>query len=277
MKRASTIAWMLAIALTVYVVARNRGSPEREKQPARATDVVSVAAPASAPSTPRIPPTPEPQAQQAQPSDEERAAAIKDAMTKAMADSRDAFVAGLVAKGLARADSERIAQRMIEGLANCLFEAAVLEYEAQGVGLRGFMDLAEILWNQPFELSANPNHVASVAETCTTNVSQQAGIPLPDGAELPGRDIAARFSAGLESPFWAAEMEARIRDHIASYPGLTLTGLLVKCREDGCNVMMVGRAVPFFELEFDRFAEQNGFKHATPGGNGDRRFVWLQR
>jgi hypothetical protein len=276
MKRDSVVAWVLAIAVTVYVVSRNRDSTEPREMASPGTEVVSVVAPASAPPTPQSPPAPA-GAQQAQLSDEERAAAIKHAMTKAMADSRDAFVAGLVAQGLARADSEQIAQRMIEGLADCLFEAALEEYEAHGVGVRDFMDLAEILWNQPVELSANPNLVASVAEPCTTNVSQQAGIPLPAGAESPGRDIAARFSAGLESPIWAAEMEARIRDHIASYPDLTLSRLLVKCREDGCNVMMVGRAVPFFELEFDHFAEQNGFTQVTPGGNRDRRFVWLQR
>lgn len=220
MKRASTVAWVLAVAVTVYVVGRNRDSTESRETPSPGTKVVTVAAPASALPTPQSPPVPA-GAQQAQLSDEERAAAIKHAMTKAMADSRDAFVARLVAQGLARADSEQIAQRMIEGLADCLFEAALEEYEAQGVGLHDFMDLAEILWNQPVELSANPDHVASVAEPCTTNVSQQAGILLPAGAESPGRDIAARFSAGLESPFWAAEMETRIRDHIASYPDLT--------------------------------------------------------
>jgi hypothetical protein len=198
-------------------------------------------------------------------------------MTKTMADSRDAFVTALVAQGLARVESDQIAQRMIEGLADCLFEAALKEYEAQGIGLREFMDVAEILWNQPVELSASPHHVRSVAEPCATNVSQQAGILLPVGAEPPGSDIAARFSAGLESPFWAAAMETRITDHIASHSAVALTRLLVKCREDGCNVMMVGTAVPLFELEFNRFAEQNGFKHAIPGGDSNRRLVWLQR
>lgn len=277
MRRALTAACVLAIAVMVYVVSGHRDSPAPRETESLATAVGSLDAPASTLPTQRSPPIAEPRAPQTQLTDEERAAAIKYAMTKAMTESRDAFVAGLVTQGLARVDSEQIAQRMIDGLADCLFEAAVQEYQAQGVGLKEFMDVAEILWNQPVDLSSNPNQVTSVAEPCTTNISQQAGILLPVGIESPGSAIAARFSAGLESPFWAGEMEARIRDHIASYPAPTLTRLLIQCREDGCNVMMVGAAVPLFELEFDRFAEQNGFKHAIPGGDSNRRFVWLQR
>jgi hypothetical protein len=72
-------------------------------------------------------------------------------------------------------------------------------------------------------------------------------------------------------------MEARIREHIASHPRLEITDTLTTCREEGCSVMLVGRDIRIFDLEFERFAEQNGFEHAVLGGDSDRRFVWLQR
>jgi hypothetical protein len=195
-----------------------------------------------------------------------------------MAESRDAYAKGLAASGLASADSNRIAQRFTDGLADCVFEAARKEYEAQGVRLKEFLDGAEIVWSQPVELGIrNLGRIQSRAAPCIATVSQQAGIPMPTNYGSAANDIVERFSAGLEPPPWAGEMQTRIREHLASHPALDLTEVLINCREEGCSVMMVGRDIRIFDLEFDRFAEQNGFKHAVLGGGSSRRFVWLQR
>ena len=48
-------------------------------------------------------------------------------------------------------------------------------------------------------------------------------------------------------------------------------------RDDGCNVLIAGHDIRVFDLESDRFAEQNGFRHAIVGGDSGLRTVWLQR
>ena len=207
----------------------------------------------------------------------ERITAIKHAMSKAMSEFRETILNGLVAQGLAPIDSEQTAQRFIEGFADCLFEAARREYETQGISVEEFLDRIEIVWTQPVESTTNLNRVQSAAAPCVANVGQQAGIPFPANFGTAANEISERFSAEIESPPWADEMEDRIRDHVASQPELVLTGLLVTCRENGCNVMMVGRDIRIFDLEFDVFAEQNGFKHAVLGGDSNRRLVWLPR
>jgi hypothetical protein len=40
---------------------------------------------------------------------------------------------------------------------------------------------------------------------------------------------------------------------------------------------MVGRAIRIFDLEFDVFAEQNGFGRAVLRGDSNARSVWLPR
>ena len=56
-----------------------------------------------------------------------------------------------------------------------------------------------------------------------------------------------------------------------------LTRVLVQCRDDGCNVLIAGHGIHVFDLEFDRFAERNGFRHAIVGGDSGLRTVWLPR
>jgi len=53
--------------------------------------------------------------------------------------------------------------------------------------------------------------------------------------------------------------------------------LLVKCRQEGCNALIGGHDIPIFDLDFDVFAERNGFHHALVGGDSNHRTVWLQR
>jgi hypothetical protein len=177
-------------------------------------------------------------------------------------------------QGLESADSEQIAQAFIERFAACIFDAARNDSEAQGMDVKEFLDGAEIVWAQPAQAILNLGRVQASAVPCVTNVAQQAGIRLPDNL---GVDVADRLAANVDSPPWAKEMEARIRAHIASHSAIALTGLLVKCRSNGCNVMMGGRDVPIFDYDFDVFAEQNGFLHAVIGGDERSRFVWLQR
>jgi hypothetical protein len=70
-------------------------------------------------------------------------------------------------------------------------------------------------------------------------------------------------------------MEGKIRAHIKQYSDVSLTDLRIKCEERGCLVLMRGPKIPIFELDFDRFAEENGFASALPGGDASRRIVWL--
>jgi hypothetical protein len=275
MRRIQIVALVLAVTATVYVASTKDASsppPQSLSPPTPIGEPMLTGANAPVSSAAEVAESSPPERL----SNEGRVSAIKQAMAKSMAESRDAFASELVAQGLAQADSEPIAQRMIEGIADCLFEAARQQYEAQGIDLRDFLDWAEILWSQPVEASATPSRVAAAAAPCVDNASQQAGISLPTGFESPGSDIAARFSAGLESPPWAGDMEARIRDHIAAHSAVPPTRLLVKCRDSGCNAMLVGRDIQIFALQFDLFAEQNGFKHAILGGDS-YRFVWLER
>jgi hypothetical protein len=274
MTRAPTVILVVAVAAAAYVIA-TRHSPTRQPPSTENSSAASVATRAAAPSI--SPDTPSEAPPRIQLSDEQRAVAIKHAISKALADSRDEFAKGLAASGLASADSRPIAQRFVDGMADCLFEAARNEYAARGVGFKEFLDGAEIVWSQPIEVDAKSvSRIQSVASPCIANASQQAGIPTPIDYGSAADHVAARLSAGLESPPWAAEMEARIRDHIARHPGVA--GTLIKCRNDGCNVMLEGAAIRVFDLEFDRFAEQNGFRHAVLGGHtNSRRFVWLQR
>jgi len=206
---------------------------------------------------------------------EERAAALKRMMSESMALPQDGLVDGLVARGLARVDSERVAQRFRDGLADCLFEAARTEYEAQGIGLKEFLDGAEMVWMRALGY-INLNRVPSTAVPCVANISQQTGVPLPADFGSAGSYL-DRMPPVPPSPTWGADMEARIREHIASYAAPSITSVLVKCVDNGCNAFIVGRDVRIFDLEFDVFAEQNGFKHAVLGGDSNRRFVWLQR
>jgi hypothetical protein len=275
MIRALAVVFVLAVAGTAYVIStRHVASPPLPPHPiesARAGPTTTDAVESRGPTGPLNEVLPVTQL-----SDPQRVVAIKRAISKAMADSRDEVTRGLAASGLAAADSEPIAQRFIDGVADCIFEAARNEYEAQGVALKEFLDGTEIVWSQPIEMGTRDlRPIQSRAAPCVADASQQAGLPMPASYGSAADDIIERFSAGLESPPWGAEMEARIRDHIASHDR-ALAGILVKCRDDGCNVMMVGD-VRIFDLEFDRFAEQNGFQHAVLGGDTSHRLVWLQR
>ena len=273
--------WVVALALAataaLYVALSNETSELQERSPPPAVEAIAAGAGAqldkieSEQKFARRPPEPSIPVEQS--SNEQRAAGIKRAMSEALASSREDFAKELVAQGLGSADSEQIAQTFIERFAECVFDAARRDYEAQGLDLKEFLDGAEIVWAQPVQ-SLNLRRVQSSAVPCVTNVAQQAGIRLPDNL---GVDLADRLAVNVDSPPWANEMEARIRAHIASYSSIKLSGLLVKCRTNGCNVMMGGRDIPIFDFEFDVFAEQNGFTHAVVGGDERSRFVWLQR
>jgi hypothetical protein len=171
---------------------------------------------------------------------------------------------------LATADAERIAQRFAQGIADCVLEAVRTEYEA-----RGKPDGEQMSWTQTMAYWGL-NRVQSAAVPCAANISQQTGIPLP--ADFgSGGSIEDDASPERPSPPWAPEMERRIRDYIASYSAPEIKTVIAECVEEGCNVMLVGRDIRIFDLEFDVFAETNGFQHAVLRGDGSFRFVWLQR
>jgi hypothetical protein len=276
--RSWIVASVLAAMATAYIIS-TKHAPE-PPQPSSSSPPIEIhsAAPIAnarvesvSPAQALAEPIPEPA------SNEERAAVIKQTMTEALAPSREVLVNGLVARGLAPEDSEQVAQRFVEGFADCLFEAARKDYEAQGLGIKEFLDGAEMVWTQTLAY-VSLNRVQAAAVPCVANISQQTGIPLPANFGSGGSTSTEPISPPAPPPPWAADMEARIRDHIAAYPELGITSVLVECVENGCNVLMVGRGnIRVFDLEFDVFAEQNGFKHAVLFGDGNRRSVRLNR
>jgi hypothetical protein len=205
-------------------------------------------------------------------SPDERAAAVKRMLTLAMGVERESVTKELVEQGLSLADAEQMGRRAVEGIADCLFDAARSQYEAQG-NLSEFLDHTAIDW---VLAATNLNRVRDVMAPCLANVRQQAGLPLP--AEQPPRGSPdERVTLPPPPPPWAAEMDSRIRDHIASHPGLGVTDVFVQCREEGCGAMLVGSDIRIFDFEFDVFAEHNGFQKAVVGGDRDRRLVSLER
>jgi hypothetical protein len=210
--------------------------------------------------------------------DEERAAAIKHAISNALAKARESYAKALQDSGLASADSQRIAQQLVDEVAGCIFEAALAESAASGVDRQEFLTGAEVIWSQPTEASVGVigRGVRSSAVPCVANAYQLAGITMPDYFASAGNEVPEPITSSAPPP-WAAEMEVRLREHISSYRALDLTGVLVKCREQGCQALIVGHDIPIFDLEFDVFAERNGFRSAIVGGDSSHRIVWLQR
>jgi hypothetical protein len=83
----------------------------------------------------------------------------------------------------------------------------------------------------------------------------------------------------VEVPSWSDEMEGNILSYIARYPGLELTELQVQCAVSECVIFMGGRSVPVYQMGFDVFANDNGFRSAviqTMDG-GPNRIVYLRR
>ena len=90
--------------------------------------------------------------------------------------------------------------------------------------------------------------------------------------------ITGRPLPDVESPPWSDEMESAILSHIGRHPGLKLTNLQVQCAEDGCLILLIGRDIPVYELDFDAFATEHGFSAALIRGDGIQdRTVFLRR
>jgi hypothetical protein len=208
----------------------------------------------------------------AQRSTDERAAAVKHTLTSVMASERDEVAEMLIGQGLSRVDAERMGERFLKGYVDCLFDAVREQYEAHGASVNEFLDRAEQGWSHVLD-AYDINQARWAMAACIANISQQTGISLPaDYTSVGSPDEGAP-----PPPPWAAEMENRIRDHVASRPELGVTDVLVDCRQAGCNVMLVGRDIRIFDFDFDLFAEQNGFAHAVVRGERNRRLVWLER
>jgi hypothetical protein len=190
-----------------------------------------------------------------------------------MGAQRDILVEQLSEQGLSREDAERMGQRAVEGFADCLFENVRKQYEAQG-NLSEFLEHTDdTAW---LEAATRLNSVRASTAPCLANVAQQVGITLPE-SPTSGGNLDERIILPPEPPSWGAEMERRIRDHVASRPELGVTDVVVTCREQGCSALLVGRDIRVFDFDFDAFAEQNGFQKAVVGGPPNGRSVWLER
>jgi hypothetical protein len=270
---------LLVVAATTYFIATRKSEPLHQSV-SPPTEIDSVSPAPIAPPVEPISSTQESDESIPIPipegSTEERAAAVKHTLTLGMGPERDAMSERLVAQGLSRVDAEKVAQRFVEGYADCLFDATRRQYESQGTSLNEFLEHAERSWTQllaAFQL----NRVRSRMASCMANISQQTGIPLGSPDYASGGSFDDRITPPPPLPSWAAEMDSRIRDHVASRPDLGVTDVLIECREEGCSVMLVGRDIRIFEFEFDVFAQQNGFQKAVLRGDSTRRLVWLER
>jgi hypothetical protein len=217
--------------------------------------------------TPEVVSTPDPPPRSA----EERTKAIKAAMRRSVAGTQNRFIDQLVAKGLARSDSERMVNEFANGLVDCLFEAALADNKSRYT-LDEFLHGAEMLWTNGTS-QIDPQRVPTSAVGCAANVAQQAGLSIDfEPSNRRGTEPVVPAS-GMN----AREMEATILGHIATHPELALTDLFVHCDPRGCEVLMQGRDIKIFDLEFDRFAEQHGFQRTVVAGEANFRTVWLQR
>jgi hypothetical protein len=191
--------------------------------------------------------------------------------------ARAPHVQALVNTGLAQSDAERIVDEFALGIATCVFEDVRKDYEGRGYTRDEFVLVAAMIWSTPgnsFDLKRLPLSAAP----CVTNVSQQAGLSLAVGFE--SRPL--RPSEPVDVPASASGLnldatEAAIHAHIARYPDLGPTDLYAHCEVRGCELIMQGERLRPYELELDRFAEENGFRHAVLRGNDNLRTVWLQR
>jgi hypothetical protein len=270
--RLTAIAGLVVVAVlgTYYLVAFEPSTPTVSVTPAPAdqrapTQDVVLAGPNTL--TEPIEPSASP---------EDRATTVVNAMSESVA--RGPHIDALVKTGLARSDAERIVGEFAHGIAACLLEEAAKDSEARGYTREEFLHAAEMFWATPgsgFDLQ----HLPSGAAPCVTNVSQQAGLPMAVGFEprslRPGAPVDVPAGRADSPDLEAAE--AAIRSHIAKYPAFSLSDLFVHCEARGCEILMRGEGLRPFELEFDRFAEDNGFRYAVLGGDEALRTVWLQR
>jgi hypothetical protein len=271
----STALVLVAAAVVYAILLKRPTTPFAPSSPPPSE--VGEAAPAAIPPKETTPPrevstaaSPVPK-----PTQEKRAAAVKHALTVLLGPYRQVVVDFLAAQGLSRSDGERVAQQLNEGLADCLFETSRRAYEAQGKSVDELLDSAEAAWTETLAY-INSKQIRSAALPCAANISQQNGVALAANFLLGGgRDVP--IPTHTTKPPWAADMEARIRDHIASHPDIAVSDVLTACEDNGCTVFMTGRDIRVFDLDFDVFARQNGFEKAVLSGDSNGRSVWLQR
>jgi hypothetical protein len=263
------LALALAATATVWFLGTEKVTLESAPQPAEIVRADRIASPAAELpiSGPRKPGQSIPAAQSA----EERAASISHMVTFALAAQRDRMIEALVTLGLSQTDAEQMGRRAIEGAADCFYEGAREQYESQG-NLSEFLDHGDITW---LEAALNLKRVRTAMAPCLANIQQQTGLPFDDSDAVGNLD--ERVALPPPPPPWAAEMDSRIRDYVASHSGLGVTDVVIHCREAGCIASLIGSDIRIFDFDFDVFAEQNGFQRAVVGGESNRRNVWLER
>jgi hypothetical protein len=108
---------------------------------------------------------------------------------------------------LAPADSERIAEALVSGLAECNFETTRQEYAARGITFEEFLNGAEGVWLRgPAESrTLTVSNVVASAPSCSATALQQAGIPAriaPNNMAL-GAAATGLSTYGYEQPITA--------------------------------------------------------------------------
>ena len=127
----------------------------------------------------------------------------------------------------------------------------------------------------------NPESSTSVVEPIIQAVVEPGNEPESKPLRTEPNIVAVitgRPLPDIESPPWSDEMESTILSYIGQHAGLKLTSLQVQCVERGCLILLIGRDIPVYELDFETFAAEHGFNAALIRGDGiEARTVFLRR
>jgi hypothetical protein len=176
----------------------------------------------------------------------------------------------------------RIAALLVTALGGLYFLLAWSPEHPDG----GLFDTAPLETHPPEESSKSVERPGpDTSSEPPARESSASDQPEPQRSTQPGRtrpNILAALGARLPpivSPDWADEMEARILDHMALYPNVSVNSLQVQCQEEACIVLIqADHTIDPFQFEFDRFAEANGFKSAVISTTlYDARIITLRR
>ncbi len=186
MKIAALVLGGVLLAAAALVVLGSK--PDREPaggtlaRPSPSEDGEPRAALPAAPSSTTVADPVPPVSRQAAGADDRTAGLLEQVTERSYAALGGTLVDYLIARGLERADGERIVRKGFEDAGRCFFESLRFEAEAQSVSFDSLLYALDAALNDADgpELAAliDLNAVSSRQVPCVTNVAQQIGIPL---------------------------------------------------------------------------------------------------
>lgn len=101
------------------------------------------------------------------------------------------LVQELIESGLARPDSEEIAQRLVADIAECTIDSLRAEAARQSISVNELLsrlDAATRNGGDPFDV-ADRSSLEANSFPCTADAMQRAGIPYPSGAQVGEEEV----------------------------------------------------------------------------------------